>query len=84
MAENHRQLDAMKFSEPPTPDVVLRRLRDGSADLLYLAAVGRAFPSVAAQALQQLENDRRRMERKFWATDPAEIRRVTEREGNGE
>lgn len=84
MAENHKQLDAMTHGTPPTPEVVLRRLRDGTADLLYLAAVARTYPSVAAQALQSIENDRRQMERKFWATDPAEIRRVTEREGNGE
>lgn len=68
--------------EPEVADV-LRWLREDRADLLYLAAVAREYPATAAQALQQLETERRLLADRLGRVDPAEIRRAHELEASG-
>ncbi len=89
-------------SEPWTGDVpsrddVLRKLREGSADLLYLSAFCRNNAGGAAMLLQRLEAERAALDRKWRQLDndlweirgnpsdgPPHVLDAKPREGNGE
>lgn len=85
-----------KRREPWTADVpsredVLRKLSEGTADLLYLSAFCRNNAGGAALVIQHLDGSVvsargtiASLSERLARVDPAEIRRVTEREGNGE
>ncbi len=84
-------------AECPSHDDVARKLRDGTADMLYLAAFARNNAGGAALLLQALEAERVKLDRKWrqldndiWAIrgnpsdGPPHVLDAKPREGNGE